>query len=141
MPRWIALDIGKKRTGVAVTDKLGIIATALGFTETGKLSGFLQDYLAKESVDLIIVGYPRNMNNLPSDAVKYIEPVVTRLKKLFADVHFVYYDERFTSQISFQAMIDGGVKKMKRRNKGLVDQISAVLILQAYMDYVKNTKL
>jgi len=141
MPRWIALDIGKKRTGVAVTHKLGIIATALGFTETGKLSGFLQDYLAKESVDLIIVGYPRNMNNLPSDAVKYIEPVVTRLKKLFADVHFVYYDERFTSQISFQAMIDGGVKKMKRRNKGLVDQISAVLILQAYMDYVKNTKL
>jgi len=141
MPRWIALDIGKKRTGVAVTDKLGIIATALGFTETGKLSGFLQDYLAKESVDLIIVGYPRNMNNLPSDAVKYIEPVVTRLKKLFADVHFVYYDERFTSQISFQAMIDGGVKKMKRRNKGMVDQISAVLILQAYMDYVKNTKL
>jgi len=141
MPRWLSLDVGKKRTGMAVTDNLGIIATALGYIETAKLQAYLKDYFEKENVELIVVGYPRNMNNLPSDAVKYIEPVVNRLKNLYRNIQFVYYDERFTSKISFQAMIDGGVKQKKRQNKGLVDQISAVLILQSYMEFVKNTKL
>lgn len=141
MARWLALDIGKKRTGVAVTDPLRIIATALGHINTNELKPYLQQYLAKEKVEKIVVGYPKQMNNTPSEAVKYIEPRVNELKKLYQEIEFVYYDERFTSKMSFQAMIDGGLKQMQRRNKGLVDQISAVLILQSFMDYCKNKNI
>ncbi|NLA24903.1 MAG: Holliday junction resolvase RuvX [Bacteroidales bacterium] len=138
--RWLALDIGKKRTGLAVTDVLKIIASPLGYINTVDLNAYLQTYFEKENVEKIIVGYPRQMNNLPSESVKFIENKVNELKKIHKNKEFIYYDERFTSKISFQTMIDGGVKQAKRRNKGLVDQISAVLILQSYMEYVKNTE-
>ena len=141
MARWMALDIGQKRTGVAVTDPLRIIASPVGYIATSDLKSFLQQYVANESVEKIVVGYPRQMNNTPSDAVKYIEPRVNELKKLYQNIEFVYYDERFTSKMSFQAMIDGGLSQSQRRNKGLVDQISAVLILQSFMEYSKNRNL
>ncbi len=141
MARWMALDIGQKRTGVAVTDPLRIIASPVGYIATNDLKSFLQQYVANEPVEKIVVGYPRQMNNTPSDAVKYIEPRVNELKKLYQNIEFVYYDERFTSKMSFQAMIDGGLSQSQRRNKGLVDQISAVLILQSFMEYSKNRNL
>ncbi|HOE04018.1 MAG TPA: Holliday junction resolvase RuvX [Bacteroidales bacterium] len=137
----MALDIGQKRTGVAVTDPLRIIASPVGYIATNDLKSFLQQYVANEPVEKIVVGYPRQMNNTPSDAVKYIEPRVNELKKLYQNIEFVYYDERFTSKMSFQAMIDGGLSQSQRRNKGLVDQISAVLILQSFMEYSKNRNL
>jgi len=141
MARWMALDIGQKRTGVAVTVPLRIIASPVGYIATNDLKSFLQQYVANEPVEKIVVGYPRQMNNTPSDAVKYIEPRVNELKKLYQNIEFVYYDERFTSKMSFQAMIDGGLSQSQRRNKGLVDQISAVLILQSFMEYSKNRNL
>nr|MBP7463218.1 Holliday junction resolvase RuvX [Bacteroidales bacterium] len=113
----------------------------VGYIATNDLKSFLQQYVANESVEKIVVGYPRQMNNTPSDAVKFIEPRVNELKKLYQNIEFVYYDERFTSKMSFQAMIDGGLSQSQRRNKGLVDQISAVLILQSFMEYSKNRNL
>ncbi len=134
MPKYLALDIGKKRTGIACTDDNKIIATALTTVETSKLEEFLKNYIEKNDVEKIIVGFPKNMNNLDSDAVKYIEPVYNRLKKVFKEIEFIYADERFTSKMAFQTMIDTGVKKMKRRDKSTVDKISATIILQSYLE-------
>lgn len=141
MGRILALDIGRKRTGVAVTDKLKIVANGIATVETAKLIIFIQDYLKNEDVELMVVGMPKQMNNTPSDAVKYIEPVVNRLKKVFSTIPVVLVDERFTSKIAHQTMLDGGLKKMDRRNKELVDTISATIILQSYLESLDFQKL
>jgi len=134
MGRVLALDIGRKRTGVAVTDTLRIIANGIDTIPTHTVIEFLSEYFSKESVDTIVIGYPRQMNNQLSEAVTYIQPVINRIKKVFPNMIIELVDERFTSKIAFQTMIDGGVKKKDRQNKALVDTISATIILQSYME-------
>lgn len=134
MGRILAFDIGRKRTGVAATDPLKIIANGLSTIPTDSVVTFLTQYLNKESVELVVIGYPRQMNNQLSEAVKYIQPVINRIKKVFPDLQIELVDERFTSKMAFQTMIDGGVKKKNRQNKALVDTISATIILQSYME-------
>ncbi len=134
MSRLLSIDYGKKRTGIAVSDPLQIIANGLTTVETSKLFEFLEDYLKKEEVESIIVGLPKQMNGQPSENMKRIEPFVNRLKKLYPNINIEYFDERFTSKLAHQAMIDGGLKKQDRRNKELVDEISATIILQGYME-------
>lgn len=134
MSRLLSIDYGKKRTGIAVSDPLQIIANGLTTVETSKLFEFLEDYLKKEEVESIIVGLPKQMNGQPSENMKRIEPFVNRLKKLYPKINIQYFDERFTSKLAHQAMIDGGLKKQDRRNKELVDEISATIILQGYME-------
>lgn len=135
--RYLALDIGKKRTGIAVTDPNRIIATALETVPTNNLEEFIKNYLQYNKVIKIIYGMPVQMNNTPSEAVKYIEPVINRLKKVLKNIEFIPFDERFTSKMAFQTMIDAGTKKMQRRDKSLVDKISATLILQSYLEREK----
>ncbi len=134
MGRVLALDIGRKRTGVAVTDPLRIIANGINTIPTHTVIDFLSEYFSKESVDTIVIGYPRQLNNQLSEAVTYIQPVINRIKKVFPNMIVELIDERFTSKIAFQTMIDGGVKKKDRQNKALVDTISATIILQSYME-------
>jgi putative Holliday junction resolvase len=132
--RLLALDIGQKRTGVAVTDPLKIIANGLTTIPTHTIVEFSTDYFAKENVELLVVGYPVQMNNTPSESVRYIKPVLNRLKKVFPQLKVELVDERFTSKLAMQAMIDGGMKKKDRQNKATVDTISAAIILQSYLD-------
>lgn len=134
MARLLSIDYGKKRTGIAVSDPLQIIANGLTTVETTRLFDFLADYLQKEEVSCIVVGLPRQMNNEPSENMKRIEPFVNRLRKLYPDIPIEYFDERFSSKMAQQTMIDGGVKKKGRQNKALVDEISATIILQGYME-------
>lgn len=134
MGRILAFDIGRKRTGVAVTDPLKIIANGLTTIPTDSVVDFLQQYIDKESVELIVIGQPKQMNNQPSEAVKYIQPVVNRIRKVFPDLKIEQVDERFTSKMAFQTMIDGGLKQKDRQNKALVDTISATIILQSFME-------
>ncbi|QRX64562.1 Holliday junction resolvase RuvX [Dysgonomonadaceae bacterium zrk40] len=134
MARLLSIDYGKKRTGIAVSDSLQIIANGLTTVETTRLFDFLADYLQKEEVSCIVVGLPRQMNNEPSENMKRIEPFVNRLRKLYPDIPIEYFDERFSSKMAQQTMIDGGVKKKGRQNKALVDEISATIILQGYME-------
>lgn len=133
MGRILAIDYGKKRTGIAVTDPSRTIATPLTTVRTHDLEQFIIEYARSEQVEEFVIGYPRTMNNKPSEMVAYIDPFIKRLKKIFPDnpVHLV--DERFTSSIAMRAMIEGGMKKSDRAIKGNVDKISASLILQSYM--------
>jgi len=133
MGRLIAIDYGKKRTGLAVTDIDQIIASPLTTIATNELEAFLRDYISNEKVDAIIVGYPTKMNNQPSDIVKQIDPFLNRLRKIFRDIDIHLVDERFTSTIAQRAMIEGGMKKSDRRKKENIDKISASLILQSFM--------
>ena len=133
MARLLSIDYGKKRTGIAVSDPLQIIANGLTTVETPRLFEFLEEYLKKEEVSCIVVGLPRQMNNEPSENMKRIEPFVNRLRKLYPHIEVEYFDERFSSRMAMQTMIDGGVKKKDRQNKALVDEISATIILQGYM--------
>ena len=134
MGRILAFDYGQKRIGLAVTDPLQIIATPLTTVGPSEIENFLLDYMNKEIVDEFVIGYPVQLNNQPSDSVKYIDPFLKRLGKLFPEkpVHLV--DERFTSKIALQTIIDGGVKKKGRRDKTLADKISASLILQSFLE-------
>lgn len=134
MARLLSIDYGKKRTGIAVSDPLQIIANGLTTVETPRLFEFLKEYLKKEEVSCIVVGLPRQMNNEPSENMKRIEPFVNRLRKLYPHIEVEYFDERFSSKMALQTMIDGGVKKKDRQNKALVDEISATIILQGYME-------
>ena len=134
MARLLSIDYGKKRTGIAVSDPLQIIANGLTTVETSKLFEFLDEYIKKEFVERIIVGLPKQMNNEPSENMKRVEPFVNRLRKLYPNMPVEYYDERFSSKLAHQAMIEGGLKKMDRQNKELVDEISATIILQGYME-------
>lgn len=134
MARLIAIDYGKKRTGIAVSDSLQIIANGLTTVDTATLFDFLKDYLSKEDVETIIVGLPRQMNNELSENMQRIEPFVNKLRQLYPTIPVEYSDERFSSKLAHRAMIDGGLKKKERQNKALVDEISATIILQGYME-------
>jgi putative Holliday junction resolvase len=134
MGRIVAIDYGTKRCGVAVTDPAGIIASPLTTVRTHEIEGFLTKYHQEETITEFVIGYPKKMNNEPSESVKQIDPFIARLKKLFPAIRINLVDERFSSVSAFQAMIDGGVKKSKRRDKEMVDRISASIILQTYMN-------
>lgn len=133
MARILAIDYGKKRTGLAVTDELKIIAGGLATVDTTALLEYILEYMKHEQVERIIVGLPKQMNNQPSENMARIEPFVNRLRKLI-DVPVEYYDERFTSVLAQKAILASGKHKMERRNKALVDEISATIILQSYME-------
>lgn len=137
MSRILSIDYGKKKTGIAVTDPMQIIANGLTTVETSKIWEFLADYLSKNEVERLIIGLPKQMNNEPSESMKYINPFVDRFKKLYPNIPVEFVDERFTSKLAFQAMIDGGLKKKERQNKALVDEISATIILQSYLETKK----
>ena len=137
MSRILAIDYGKKRTGVAVTDILQIIANGLTTVATPELMDFILKYTEKEPVERIIVGYPKQMNNEDSENMKRITPFVNQLKKKLPNIPVELVDERFTSVLAHQAMLDGGLKKKARQNKALVDEISATIILQSYLESKK----
>lgn len=137
MGRIMAIDYGRKRTGLAVTDELQLIATPLTTVETQNLMKYLSEYVSKEKVDCFVVGEAKRMDNSPSESAQYIEPFVEKLKEKYPQIPVERIDERFTSKIAFQAMIDGGLKKKQRQNKALIDTVSAVIILQSYMQLHK----
>lgn len=132
--RLLAIDYGTKRTGIAVSDVLKLIATGLTTVPTQTIFDFLKEYFSKESVDRIIVGLPKQTNNTPSENMKNVNIFKEKLTKLYPDIAIVTYDERYTSVLAHRAMIDGGLKKKDRANKALVDEISAVILLQDYME-------
>ncbi len=132
--RVLALDYGKKRTGIAVTDALQMIASGLTTVDTHQLLGFLTTYLEEETVVCFVVGLPKQMDNTPSESEALIQPFLKRLAKTFPAIPIERQDERFTSKMAKQSMLMGGAKKKQRRNKALVDEISATLILQAYLN-------
>lgn len=134
MSRILAIDYGRKRTGLAVTDPLQIIANGLTTVATNELFEFLMKYIQKEDVERIIVGLPRQTSGEFSENMKYITPFVNRIKKALPEIPVEYYDERFTSVLAHKAMIDGGLRKKDRQNKALVDEISATIILQGWME-------
>ena len=134
MGRIIAIDYGTKRTGLAVTDPLRIIANALETVETKQLEKWLADYFSKNDVDVIVLGKPSQMNGQPSETMRYIEPLAGRLRHAYPDKQVVLYDERFTSVMAHRTILESGIGKMVRRDKALVDRISATIILQSYMD-------
>ena len=127
--------------GVAVTDPLKIIANSLETVKSSEIWNFLEDYLKNEQIERFIVGHPRKMDGSLSESMEFIKPFVNKLKKKYMEIPVEYFDERFTSKIAFQSMIDGGMKKMARRNKSMVDKISANLILQDYLNYKKNEQI
>lgn len=133
MSRILAIDYGQKRTGIAVTDTLQMIANGLATVETRELEKFLTDYMANEDVSAIVIGKPTQMNGENSENMKRIEPFFNRLKKLFPDKEVLYYDERFTSVLAHQAMLQSGIRKKARQDKALVDKISATIILEDYL--------
>lgn len=135
--RILAIDYGQKRVGLAVTDPLKLIANRLGTVSTPDLWDFLSDYFKREEVERLVVGYPKQMNNEASDAVRYINPFLKKFQKDYPGIPVELADERFTSKIAFQTMIDGGLKKKARQNKAMVDAISATIILQTYLEQKK----
>lgn len=133
MGRIMAIDYGKVRTGLAVTDPVRIIATALTTVETPTLLNYLKEYCAREEVDMFVVGEAKHLDGSPSESMQYIEPFVAKLKETFPEKEVARVDERFTSKMAFQTMIDSGLKKKQRRDKGMIDQIAATIMLQDYM--------
>lgn len=140
MGRIIGIDYGRKRIGLAVTDPLQMFASPLTTVNNNEFESYIRDYLKSEHIEAFVIGYPVQMNNRPSESVKYIEAFIRRLEKLFPGIPVLKADERYTSQMAFQTMIDGGVKKKGRRDKGLVDRISASIILQSFIEKVKSKK-
>ena len=134
MARILALDYGKIRTGIAVTDDLQLIASGLTTVETKELIPFLEKYLKEETVERFVVGQPKQMDNSPSESEELIQGFLKKLMAVFPAIPVERQDERFTSKMAFQSMLDSGVKKKKRRDQALVDEISATLILQAYLN-------
>jgi putative Holliday junction resolvase len=130
----MAIDYGKKRVGIAVTDELQLIANGLTTVAAHDIFTFLKKYTSEEKVDLFVVGEPRQMNNQPSESLKFINPFVKKLKQEFPGIGVEMADERFTSKMAFQTMIDAGLKKKDRQNKELIDTISATIILQSYLN-------
>ena len=140
MARLLALDYGTKRVGIAITDELQIIASGLCTVRAHDCMDFLKDYISKESVSSIVLGLPKDLNNQKTDATPYVKGFAKQLRKQFPDLEVHFVDERFTSKMAFQSMIDGGVKKKDRQNKALVDEVSATLILQSFMEQ-RNFKI
>ncbi|MEO9572009.1 MAG: Holliday junction resolvase RuvX [Polaribacter sp.] len=133
MGRILAIDFGKKRTGIAVTDELQIIASGLTTVNTDNLISFLKEYVSKNKVDLFIIGKPKQMDNSDSESEALILPFLKKIKSQIPQIPYQREDERFTSKMAFQTMIDGGLNKKQRRNKALIDEISATIILQSYL--------
>lgn len=136
MARILALDYGKVRTGIAVTDELQLIASGLTTVETKDLISFLDDYINNEPVELFVVGLPKQMDNTQSESEDLIQTFLKKLSNKFPAIPIERQDERFTSKMAFQSMLDSGIKKKKRQDKSLVDEISATLILQAYLNRI-----
>jgi len=134
MARIMAIDFGEKRTGLAVTDPLRIIANGLATIETPKLKDFLKDYFAREEVDTVVIGYPKTLRNELAKVVEKIDLFLAWLTAEYPQMKIVKVDERFTSKMAFQTMIESGIGKKARQNKALIDQISATIILQSYME-------
>jgi putative Holliday junction resolvase len=137
MPRIIAIDYGSKRVGLAVTDPLKILANGLTTVHSKDVIKFLEDYLKKEEVECIVVGEPKTLRNEPSDSARFIEPFVRHLRNKFPNMKIERYDERFTTAMAHQAMLLGGLKKKARQNKETVDMVSATIILQNYLEFIK----
>jgi len=138
MPRIIAIDYGSKSVGLAVTDPLKMIANGLTTVHSKDVIKFLEDYLKKEQVECIVVGEPKTLRNEPSDSARFIEPFVKHLKNKFPGMKIERFDERFTTAMAHQAMLLGGLKKKARQDKEMVDMVSATIILQNYLDYIKH---
>ncbi|KAA3652169.1 MAG: Holliday junction resolvase RuvX [Bacteroidetes bacterium] len=134
MGKIVAIDYGAKRTGIAETDSLQLIASGLTTVSTYDLKEFMLDYLSKEEVDCLVVGEPKDLKNQNSEIEKSIVPFINFIKKRFKDLEIVRVDERFTSKMAFQSMIDGGLKKKQRQDKGMIDKVSATIILQTYLE-------
>lgn len=134
MGRILSIDYGKKRTGIAVTDPLKIIAGGVTTVATTDLVKYLTDYIARENVERVIIGEPKQNDGTPSENMSRITPFVNRWEKLFPNIPIELYDERFTSVLAHRAMIDGGLRKKARQNKALVDEISAIIILESYLE-------
>jgi putative Holliday junction resolvase len=137
MARVIAVDFGTKRVGLAVTDPSQIIATPMDTVHAKDAPEFILNYCKKEEVEVIVVGEPKRMNNEPSDVEVHIQAFINRLNKILPNTKIERVDERFTSKMAFQAMLDGGMKKKDRKDKGTIDKISATIILQTYLDRIK----
>ncbi len=137
MGRFLAIDYGQKRTGIAVSDTMKIIANGLTTVPSEQLLSFLKDYLAKEQVEIVVVGLPTQSNGQPSENQKRVRSFVQKFQQTFPHIPVEWYDERFTSVLAQRAMIDGGLKKKARQNKALVDEISATIILQDYMESLR----
>jgi putative holliday junction resolvase len=138
MGRIIGIDYGVKRIGLAVTDPLQIFASPLITVSPSEFDNFISSYLRTDEVEAFVIGYPVEMNNKPSASVTYINPFIKKLKKKYPEKHIYLEDERFTSQMAFRTMVDGGVKKKDRRDKSMVDKISASIILQSFLDNRSN---
>ena len=138
MARILSIDYGKKRTGIAVTDPLQIIAGGLATVPTSGLFDYLQSYIAREEVERIVIGEPRQPNGQPSENLQRVQQFVNRWQKAVPQIPIEFYDERFTSVLAHQAMLDGGLRKKARQDKALVDEISATIILE---DYMRSKKL
>lgn len=134
MARILSIDFGKKRTGIAITDELQIIASGLTTVETKVLLPFLKDYFAKENVERVVIGEPKRLNNEPSEVVPILNEFIKKFRIDFPEMPIERMDERFTSKMAFQTMIDSGLKKKQRQNKALVDEIAATIILQDYLN-------
>lgn len=141
MAKLIGLDYGKKRTGIAVTDELQIIATGLTTVDTKELFPFLKDYFSKHEVETIVLGFPKRLNNDPTHNTLPVLKIKDKLEKEFPQFTVNLVDERFTSKMAKQTMIDSGLKKKARQNKALVDEISATIILQSFMESQNNKPL
>jgi putative Holliday junction resolvase len=140
MSRILAIDFGKKRIGLAVTDPLQLIANRLTTIPSNTIWDFLSEYFTKEEVNTVVVGYPRQMNNEASEAVRYINPFLKKFQIKYPEINLELQDERFTSKMAFQTMIDGGLKKQKRQDKSMIDAVSATIILQGYLEQKRNSR-
>jgi putative Holliday junction resolvase len=140
MGRILSIDYGNKRVGLAVTDPLKIIATRLTTVPANDIWGFLSGYFANEDVELVLVGYPRQLNNEPSGAIRYINPFIKKFRLIYKEMPLRLMDERFTSKMAIRTMIEAGVKKRERQNKETIDGVSATIILQSYLEGQKFLK-
>lgn len=140
MARILSIDYGKKRTGLAVTDPLQIIPNGLATVDTSALFSFLSSYVGREEVERIVIGEPKQMNGEPSENYARVVQFVERWRKVFPNIPIELYDERFTSVLAHRTIIDSGIGRKARRNKALVDEISATIILQSYLDYIQDKK-
>lgn len=139
MGRILAIDYGKRRCGLAVTDELRLVGSPLETVDTPRLLDFLRSYLNRNKVDIIVIGEPTTLRGEPSESARYIEPFIPRLRAILSEqVQITRYDERFTSAIAHQAMLDGGLRKMARRNKALIDRTAATIILNDYLQSIYN---
>lgn len=138
MGRILSIDYGKKRVGIAVSDPTQLIATRLTTVATHTIWDFLKQYFQKEQVDVVVVGYPKQMNNQASESVRYINPFLKKFQKIYPKMKLEIFDERFTSKLAFQTMIDGGLGKKKRQDKAMVDALSATIILRDYLEQKRN---